>query len=218
MRLTCRIVTLLLCRVRYCGLHNVLNLDPNIGLVVVSNHQSHFDPPLVGSGIRHHLCFLARQSLFDFAPLRWLIGSLDAIPLNQNGIGIGGIKTAIRLLRRGRMLVLFPEGTRTSDGEIGVFKPGFTALARRGRVPILPVAVEGAYDAWPRGRKFPCIAEVHVCYGVPIMPEEYETLDEEQLVAEIRRRVVVCQEKLRRHPHFADRIRRRQAKARAAGE
>ena len=209
MRFGCRMGALLMCRGRFFGLHNVLNLDRKTGLVVVANHQSHFDPPLVGSGIQQHLCFLARKSLFTFGPFGWLIGNLDAIPLNRDGIGIEGIKKAIRFLRGGRMLVLFPEGTRTPDGEIKDFKPGFTTLARRSKVPILPVSIEGAYDAWPKGTALPRPAQVHLYYGVPIMPEEYDKMSEEELVDELRRRIVEGQEKLREHPHFAKRIARR---------
>ena len=70
--------------------------------------------------------YLARESLFKFAPFRWLIRSLDAIPLDRDGIGIAGLKESLRRLKRGEMVLIFPEGRRTSDGKIASFRPGFT--------------------------------------------------------------------------------------------
>jgi len=207
LRIYCNIVGVLFLRVRYFGLRNVLDLTPGRGLVIISNHQSHFDPPLIGMGMQIHLCYMARESLFRFGPFAWLIRSLDAIPINRDGIGLGGIKAALRLLKGGRAITLFPEGTRTTDGTIGKFKPGFSTLARRTRVPILPVAIEGAFDVWPKGNLLPGFGHVFIRYGRPIEPEEYETMDERELVAEVRRRVGRALEQLHEHPRFAKRRR-----------
>ena len=65
------------------------------------------------------------------------------------------------------MVVIFPEGTRTRDGTIGPFRPGFTALAVRSREAILPLAIEGAFQAWPRWRKFPGLGRIRVRYSAP---------------------------------------------------
>ena len=138
--------------VRYSGRENI----PKTGAVlVVSNHQSHFDPPLVGAGCWRRMNYLARETLFRFAPLGWLIHSLDAIPIDRDGLGLNGIKESLRRLKRGEMVLIFPEGTRTRDGEMAPFRPGFTVLAARSKAWILPVAIEGAFDAWPRSRKLP---------------------------------------------------------------
>ena len=139
-------------RVRYSGRQNIPAYG---GVLVVSNHQSHFDPPLVGIGCPRPMNYLARDTLFRFAPFRWLIGSVDAIPIDREGIGLGGIKESLRRLKRGEMVLIFPEGTRTRDGQIAPFRPGFTALAVRSGAAILPVAVEGAFQVWPRWRSFP---------------------------------------------------------------
>ena len=188
--------------VRYSGRDNI---PPEGGVLVVSNHQSYLDPPLVGGGCRRRMNYLARKSLFHFAPLRWLINSLDAIPLDTEGTGLGGVKETIRRLRRGEMVLVFPEGARTWDGEVGPFQPGFTALAVRGRATILPVAIEGAFEAWPRWQKLPRWGMIGVHYGVPISAERVKQYDEEQLVAEARTRVCRCQAELRSRPVFARR-------------
>ena len=122
-------------RVRYSGRQNI---PTEGGVLVVSNHQSHLDPPLVGIGVPRRLNYLARETLFSFAPFRWLIGSVDAIPIDRDGIGLGGIKEALRRLKRGEMVLIFPEGTRTRDGEIAPFRPGFTALAVSSQGPSCP--------------------------------------------------------------------------------
>ena len=116
--------------IRHAGRENI---PTSGGVLVVCNHQSHFDPPFVGMGVARRMNYLARDTLFRFAPFRWLIHSVDAIPIDREGIGLNGIKESLRRLRRGEMVLIFPEGTRTRDGEIAPFKPGFTVLAARER-------------------------------------------------------------------------------------
>ena len=113
-------------RVRYYGRENI---PTSGGVLVVSNHQSHFDPPLVGMGVPRQMNYLARDTLFRFAPLGRLIHSVNAIPIDREGVGLSGIKESLRRLKRGEMLLVFPEGTRSRDGKIAPFRPGFTALA-----------------------------------------------------------------------------------------
>jgi 1-acyl-sn-glycerol-3-phosphate acyltransferase len=180
---------------RYTGRENI----PAEGAVlVVANHQSHFDPPMIGVGCQRQMNYLARESLFRFAPFRWLIRSLDAIPIDREGIGLGGIKESLRRLKRGEMVLIFPEGRRTNDGEIAPFRPGFTVLASRSRAAILPAAIEGAFQAWPRGRKFPGPGSIRVHYGQPLVFQEIEGRDERELAAEVERRVRQCLAELRR--------------------
>jgi 1-acyl-sn-glycerol-3-phosphate acyltransferase len=186
---------------RYMGCKNIPPTGP---VLVVSNHQSHFDPPLVGSGCWRRMNYVARETLFHFGPLGWLIRSLDAIPIDRDGMGLSGIKESLRRLKRGEMVLIFPEGARSRDGEISHFRPGFTALAVRSKAAILPVAIEGAFAAWPRTQTLPSLGmNVHVLYGEPITPEEAARYDERQLAAEVERRVRQCQAILRTHPAFA---------------
>jgi 1-acyl-sn-glycerol-3-phosphate acyltransferase len=184
----------LIYHVRFSGRENIPREG---GVLVVSNHQSHLDPPLVGVGCPRRMNYLARDTLFRFAPFGWLIHSVDAIPIDREGIGLGGIKESLRRLKRGEMVLIFPEGTRTHDGEIAPFRPGFTALAVRSHAAILPVAIDGAYEAFPRWRKWPGPGRIRVHYGVPMMPSEFADRDERELVAEVERRVRECQAKLR---------------------
>ena len=185
---------------RYSGRKNIPKTGP---VLVVSNHQSHFDPPLIGAGCWRRMNYLARKTLFHFAPLGWLIRSLDAIPIDRDGLGLNGIKESLRRLKQGEMVLIFPEGTRTGDGEIAPFRPGFTVLAARSKAWILPVAIEGAFDAWPRSRKLPSLGTIHVVFGKPFSPEEVAGRDERELVAEVERRIRQCHAVLREDPAFA---------------
>lgn len=173
-------------RIRYWGRENIPRQG---GVLVVSNHQSHLDPPLVGAGCPRRMNYLARNTLFRFGPFRWLIRSLDAIPIDLEGVGVTGFKETLRRLKRGEMVLMFPEGTRTRDGRVGPFLPGFSTLAVRTRSAILPVALEGAYQAWPRRHKLPRPAVIHVSYGHPILPSQFGQHSDEQLVREVERRI-----------------------------
>ncbi len=180
-------------RVRHTGKQNI---PAEGGVLVVSNHQSHFDPPMIGIGCPRHMNFLARDTLFRFAPFRWLIRSLDAIPIDREGLGLSGIKESLKRLKRGEIVLIFPEGTRTRDGRIAPFRPGFTALAVRSGATILPVAIDGTFQAWPRWRIWPGLGRVRVDYGEPILPAEIAGRDERELLAEVERRVRQCHARL----------------------
>lgn len=103
------------------------------GMLICSNHQSYFDPVLVGICFRQQLNFLARKTLFDTFLFGRIIRYLDAIPVDRDGMSLGGIKETLKRLKKGEGVVVFPEGTRSEDGRIGLLKPGFCVLARRGR-------------------------------------------------------------------------------------
>ena len=162
------------------------------GGLMLSNHQSNLDPVLVGLACNRRLNYVARKSLFKFAPFRWLINSLDAIPIDREGTGLEGLKETLKRLKRGEIVLLFPEGTRTPNGEVLRMKPGFCAVARRSKLPLFPVALDGAWQAWPRQRVLPGRSIVHIHFGEPIGPELIATLDDAQLTAEVERRIREC--------------------------
>ena len=165
--------------VRFYGRNN---LPESGSVVVISNHQSHYDPPLIAAGLRRRLNFLARKSLFKFKPFAWLINVLDAIPLDKEGIGFAGIMESLKRLKNGEVILVMPEGERTWDGEIAPFLPGSLVLAQRTKSAILPAAISGCFEAFPRTQKFPTLwGRFRVVYGKPILYDEFKDLSEEEL-------------------------------------
>jgi 1-acyl-sn-glycerol-3-phosphate acyltransferase len=167
------------------------------GALICSNHQSYFDPVLVGICFWQQINFLARDTLFRTLLFGPLIRYLEAIPIDRDGFGLSGIKETLKRLKRGEMVLIFPEGTRTLDGQVGPLKPGFCALARRGRVPILPVAVDGAFDAWPRSSRFPRFTKLRTCFGPLIPLAQIDAMPDEQLIEEVRQRILACHREAR---------------------
>lgn len=159
------------------------------GALVCANHQSFFDPVVVGIASRRRLNYLARASLFRHRWLKWLIGYLDAIPIERDGMGLAGLKETMRRLRRGEMVLIFPEGTRSPDGDMQALKPGFLVVARRCGVPLVPVGLDGAYQAWPRSARWPRLARIAVVVGAPVMPEEIAERSDEEAVALLSQRM-----------------------------
>jgi 1-acyl-sn-glycerol-3-phosphate acyltransferase len=194
LKLVCRVLAAAIFRIRVEGRELV---PAEGGGLVLSNHQSNLDPILVGLSCERRLNYVARTTLFESRLFRFLVAALDAIPIDREGVGLGGLKETLKRIKRGEMVLLFPEGTRTRDGELKRMLPGFCVIARRAGVPLVPVALDGAFDAWPRQRTLPRPATVHVVWGPPIPPHDVERLSDEELVAEVSRRVRECYRRAR---------------------
>jgi 1-acyl-sn-glycerol-3-phosphate acyltransferase len=167
------------------------------GGLVCANHQSFFDPPLVGLTCPRRMNYLARDSLFRMPVLSQLIAFLDAIPIDREGGGLAGLKETLRRLKAEELVLIFPEGTRTRDGEVAPLKPGFIAVARRGRAPLIPVAIDGAFQAWPRTAWLPRLTRLAVVVGPPIWQVDVESLSDDELLAELEQRILTCHSRAR---------------------
>lgn len=185
LRIFSRIMGVLFFRLRVRGSEN---FPAEGGGLVCSNHQSYFDPVLVGLSSDRRMSYLARDTLFR-GKFGWVIRFLDAIPIDREGSGLSGIKETLRRLKLGEMVLIFPEGTRSEDGELLPIKSGFCSLARRGKTPIVPVGIDGAWKVWPRSAKYPKLGRLAVVVGKPISPEAMAELSDEQLVEEVRSRI-----------------------------
>lgn len=190
LRVFFRLLFVVLYRVRVEGRQHI---PPSGAALVCANHQSHLDPIIVGLAFDRRLNFLARKSLFTNPAFGWLIRFLDAIPLDRDGFSLAGIKETLKRLRKEELVLIFPEGTRTPDGAMAAVKPGVGALARRGGVAVLPVGFDGAYEIWPRRRRLPLpLGVIEIVVGEPIDPAMVGALSEEQLLAELERRLTAC--------------------------
>ncbi len=152
------------------------------GLLVVSSHQSHLDPLLLGLATDRRLSTLARSSLYLFKPFAAVITALDAVPIDRNASMVRTMKSIIGRLRDGRAVVIFPEGTRTATGRLGELKSGFALMAKKAEVPIAPVAIVGAYECWPRTSLLPRPGRIRLEFGRVIPASEIARLDEREIL------------------------------------
>ena len=131
----------------------------------VANHNSFLDPMALGLLV-HHKPFIpmVRQTLFDTAFGGWFMRGMQAIPMDRSKGESAPFKEALAQLEAGRRIIIFPEGSRSSDGAMKEFKRGLVLIIKRAKVPVVPLAVEGTFDAWPTGRKYPKLTgRVRVC-------------------------------------------------------
>jgi len=148
------------------------NIPSKGGFILVSNHRSHLDPVMLGFGSKRMLSFVARDSLFQNPVFSWFIKSLNANPIKRGRVDSGALKLGAKLLSEGKGLVIFPEGTRSKNGELQEGKRGVAMLAIRTGVPVIPAWVEGTQNALPRGSRKLKSAPVLVTFGTPIKLED----------------------------------------------
>lgn len=146
--------------------------------------------------------YLARKTLFKFKPFGKLIDSVDAIPLDQDGLGFQGVRETMKRLKNSEAVLIFPEGSRSFDGELAPFTSGYVAIASKTDSVIVPVAISGAFEAFPRTKKYPSPFKKRVVieYGEPIPPEVYRSMTEEQANEYIVKKISEMYERNRPRP------------------
>ncbi len=126
------------------------HLPTSGGAILLATHQSMLDPVLVGLVVNGRLNYIARKTLFKNQAFAFLIRVLDAIEIDRERGGLAGLREMLKRLQNEKMVLIFPEGTRSETGEIQSIKMGFAPIARRSKVPLIPVAVVGAHKILPR--------------------------------------------------------------------
>ena len=164
-------------RIKFYGLRNVPKTG---GVIVASNHASYIDPPAVGAcTYRTRMThFMARDTLFKKGFMNWFLHKVGVIPLDRDKGDIKAMKTAITLLKDGASVALFPEGTRSPDGELQPPKPGIGFLVAKGNAPVVPVYVHGSYAAWSKNSNGWKSKPISVIFGQLITQEEIRRLGE----------------------------------------
>jgi 1-acyl-sn-glycerol-3-phosphate acyltransferase len=126
------------------------------GFLLVANHESFLDPPLLGlTCYRRQLHYVAMAALFKVRSFRWLIESLGAVKIEREGNATAGLRASLAVIRDDHGLVIFPEGSRSADGQLQPLKPGILLLVRRCNVPIVIAGIAGAFEAWPLFKRLP---------------------------------------------------------------
>lgn len=184
--------------------HRGVRHMPRKGAVLlVANHQSFWDPVILGLVTVRPLRYIARKSLYANKFLAHLMSALGAHPIDQDGSATAGIKAAIQLLKDGNAVLFFPEGNRTEDGALQEFKPGISLVLKRAPVMVLPVGLAGAYEAWPRWRKLPRFAPlflpaapgtIGVVFGEPIPSAKLLSMGQEEMLYFLRMEVMKLKE------------------------
>lgn len=194
-RVLSRIITLLLFGLRVQGQSNI----PKTGAVLlITNHQSFLDPWIIGIRLRRQIHYMARDSLFKRGFLGWLMELLNSYPVKRGAADLQAIRMTVERLEQGRVVNIFPEGTRTADGAIGPVAPGIVLILNRVKTPltIVPVVIDGAFESWPRRNKFPHPHFIRIAYGQPLLAGDLKGLQADQVALRLRQRLVELQEQM----------------------
>ncbi len=147
------------------------NFPKKGAFIIAANHLSYLDPPTIGFVCPKKLNYFAKYSLFKIKIFSNLIKILGAIPIEREGSPLT-LRKGLDILKKGESLVIFPEGTRSKNGEIKEGKPGIGFLVAKSKVPVIPVRLIGTDKALPHGSKFIRIAKIKVIVGRPIYIEK----------------------------------------------
>lgn len=143
----CNVVAKLGFRLRTYGRENLIEDGPAI---LASNHASYLDPPLVGVSCRKDVYFLARKSLFERPVIGPLLAQLNTVPVDRDRGDVGAIRAMVKLLKSGNRVLVFPEGTRSKDGNLQPARGGVGLLIAKSLAPVVPIRIFGSFAALPR--------------------------------------------------------------------
>jgi long-chain acyl-CoA synthetase len=197
-----RTVNLLAKDVFHLKISGIEKLPPNGPFILCANHQSYLDAPVLTAAMPWHifrdLFYVGDSEKFGTGPARTIARFLRLIPVDPDANLVPAMRAGAYGLRHGKILVLYPEGERSIDGFPKSFKKGAAILSRHLNVPIVPVAQDGFFEAWPRGGSFQRFAPLRIQIGDPIYPDPAEPPEAayNRLTAEARQRIVSMWEEL----------------------
>ena len=147
---------------------NPERVPPSGPVILACNHASYIDPPLAGAGLQRPITYLARQSLFRVPLLSALLRSWQVVAVDRDGGTGQGLKAILDRLESGGAIILFPEGTRTADGQLQPARAGIGLAVVKSAAPVVPMRVFGTFDAYGRHRSWPRPRRLTVKYGQPL--------------------------------------------------
>jgi len=187
-------------RFRTWGVGRIPRTGP---ILFVSNHQSFMDLAAIGasSGVRHFYA-LARLSLFDSRTFCWLFAPYNTVALARGESDIKAMRRGIELLDQGQALLLYPEGTRNTDGPVAPFRPGMMLIVKRSRPLVVPVAVEGTGAAWPRDKAMPRpFGRIGIEFGEPIPAQQLLDMGTDEALEHLRTTVETMRRQIFQRTH-----------------
>jgi len=155
------------------------NLPQSGGLIIASNHVSYLDPAVLAASFNRKIYFLTKKEVFKNNFISFLLKNMNALPIDRENVNVLAFKKAINILREEKVLGIFPEGARSSNGELQELKLGTIKIAMKTGVPILPAGIIGTHKIYPRGIKFPILFKhkIIVKYGAPQYLDKLKSRD-----------------------------------------
>jgi len=150
-----------------CRVYHPERVPPAGPVILAANHESYFDPPFVGSSLPRPINYLAREDLFSNRFSGPFLRRLNSVPVDRGGGGARGLKNILERLLKGNAIIIFPEGTRTSNGQIKTAQAGIGLTVIKSRAPVVPVRV-WTYNAYGRHRRKPKLMPISVKFGHPL--------------------------------------------------
>jgi 1-acyl-sn-glycerol-3-phosphate acyltransferase len=158
-------------------IRGVENIPDRGGVLLASNHASFLDPPVVGVGYRGRpIHFMARDTLWNSKFGSWWMDHVGCIPVSRGTGDMKALKLTIKALKEGKVVSMFPEGTRTEDGELQDAKGGIGFIIEKSGCTVVPAYIDGTFKAHPKGSKWIKPIKLQVTYGKPITQADFQAL------------------------------------------
>ncbi len=162
---------------RHYGSEKVPEPNDTRGVILAPNHVSHLDPPVTGISLKRRVTYLAKDYLFKHWFVGWILRGIGAYPIKSDSVNdFRSIRDLIRILKQGECVTVFPEGTRSENGEFREPEAGLGFLALKSGAWVVPAYIGGTFEALPKGAEKikRCLVDVH--YGTPFLPVEIKDL------------------------------------------
>ena len=160
------------------------HLPPSGGVLIVSNHQSYLDIPLLSISTRRHVSFVARDTLAETRWLAFVMRECGAVLIQRGKPDRRALREMVAHLEAGDVVSMFPEGTRSRDGRVQPFRKGALLAARMAGVPIVPAGIRGTLEAWPREAGRPRMRRVGIRFAAPVDSAAPDALERVQSAIE----------------------------------
>jgi len=154
---------------RVIGAENMIEEGP---CIIAANHCSNLDPPLVGIACKRAIHYLGKKSLLDWPLLGPIFPQLNVIPVDQKNADRSALMGAIRVVKNGGAVLIFPEGSRSPDGKLQSAQPGIGMIAAKTGAPVVPMRIFGSFEALPKCRRRITCSQVTAVVGAPLLPEK----------------------------------------------
>jgi len=161
---------------RVIGEENMIEEGP---CIIAANHCSNLDPPLVGIACQRAIHYLGKKSLLNWPVLGPIFPELNVIPVDQKNADRSALMGAIRVVKNGGAVLIFPEGSRSCDGKLQEAQPGIGLIVAKTGAPVVPVRIKGSFEALPRTGRLPHCVSLTVAVGTPCFFSDADGSDRE---------------------------------------